>query len=127
AVRLLQVEPEDLLVFPHAFRDPRLEPPSEALVQFRAQLLWHRVIRRIANQDVPEPETVVAREQGAAGANEFLADEGHQVATDAAARRLRQELGERAAVEHAPLDRRTFDHRSFLPLEPIDPRTEQRL
>ena len=74
-----------------------------------------------------EPEAVVAREQGAAGANEFLADECHQVAAYPRARRLRHELGERAAVERAPLDRRTFDHRSLLRLEPIDPRGEQRL
>jgi len=118
---------EDLVVFTHAFCDARLEPPNKALVEVRAQLLRHRLVRGIANQDVSEPEAVVAREQGAVRANEFLADERHQVATHPRACRLRQQVGDGAPVEHASLDRRTFDHGPLLGLEAVDPRCQQRL
>jgi hypothetical protein len=82
------VEPEDLFVLAHALRNPRLEPQGKALVEFRAQLLRHRVVRGVANQDVPEAEAVVAGEDRGGRANELLADERHQMAADVPAGRL---------------------------------------
>ena len=81
-VGLLEVVADDLVVTGE-LAVSRLEPVGEALVQPRAQLLRHRRVRDVADQDVVEPKAVVAREQRAIGADELLARKREQSAAHA--------------------------------------------
>ena len=58
SVRLLQVVPEDLLVLLDARARPRLQPVGEPLVQVGPELLRDRLVRGVADEDVPEPVEV---------------------------------------------------------------------
>ena len=66
---------EDLLVLAQPLARLYLEPARVALVQLRSEPLRHRVIGRVADQDVAEAERVVAGELGLVGADQVLADE----------------------------------------------------
>ena len=76
---LLEVEAEDLLVLQDAIACRRLEPRGELLMELCAQLLRHRVIRRISDQLMPEAEGVLARKLSMVGPDELLANEGLEV------------------------------------------------
>ena len=77
AVRLLQVVADDLVLLREA---DLVEPVRKSLVQLGAELLRHRFIRRVANQQVPEPERVLAGQVGPVGPDQLLPNEGLQVA-----------------------------------------------
>src|SRR6266516_7319990 len=104
-VRLLEVEAEDLLVLTDPVTRLAFEPVCEALVQLGPQLLRHRAVGGIADQDVAEAEGVVVREFGTPGPDQFLADEGQEVRGNARTRLLARELGDGAAVKESSLDR----------------------
>ena len=62
ARRLLEVVADDLVELDQLAR-VRVEPVGEALVQLGARLLRQRVVRGVADQQVAEPERVVAGER----------------------------------------------------------------
>ena len=74
AIRLLEVVADDLVQV-GAFANARLDPAGELLVQRRTDLFRHRLVRRVADQDVAEPETVLADEAPPVGTDQLLADE----------------------------------------------------
>ena len=76
AVRLLQVITDDLVLLREA---DLVEPVRKSLVQLGAKLLRHRFIRRVANQQVPEPERVLTGQVGPVGPDQLLPNEGLQV------------------------------------------------
>ena len=77
---LLEVVAEDLL---ELLADAlAVEPVGETLVQLGSQPLRHRLVRRVADEDVTEAEAVVAGETRAVGADELLAHEREQVRAD---------------------------------------------
>lgn len=55
-----------------------VEPACEALVELGAHGLGQRVVGRVSDKEVPEPERVLAGEGGTIGANELLTDEPHK-------------------------------------------------
>jgi len=55
------------------------EPVREALVQIRAGLLRQRVVGSVADEEMPEPECMVAGERRRCRVNELFADEARQL------------------------------------------------
>ena len=89
AVRLLEVVPDDLLELAQPVPGRALEPSGVALVQVGAGALRKRPVRGIADQGVPEPVRLVAREVGEVGPNHVPANEGHQVELESRLERSR--------------------------------------
>ena len=87
----------------------------------------HRLVCRIANEAVGEAEAVLAREFGAVGTDELLANESHEVARQLIPLALGQKRRNGSAVEEPPLDRGPLDHCAFACLEAVDARREQSL
>ena len=88
-VGLLEVVAEDLLVVVRVVRRDLRQPPGEALVQVGSLFLRHRLVGRVADQEVSEPERVLAGELGAVGADQFLPREREQARADMRAAVLR--------------------------------------
>ena len=76
---------------------------GEALVELGARLLRERVVRRVADEDVPEPERVVAGKPRPLRPHELLAHERRADALETSAVLGRERLHGRA-VEDLPLD-----------------------
>ena len=113
--RLLEVIADDLLVLTAI----RLEPASEPLVQLRAQLLRHAVVRGIANQLVPKPERILDGEDGRAiRSNQLLAHEPRQ------SRTLATDLHERSSPEFLADHRGAFCGNTLSRWELFEPRGE---
>ena len=85
-----------------------------------AELLRHRIVGGIADEDVSEAEAVITLERRPVRADELLANKGHQVSDESVARGLWQEFGHGAAVEASPLDGRPLDHLSLSELQSVD-------
>ena len=62
---LFEVVSDNLLLLGHGVPGHTLKPVGEALVQLGALCLGDRVVRRIADQQVPEAKGVLARQCGA--------------------------------------------------------------
>ncbi len=114
-MRLLQVVPEDLLVFLDTRARPRLQPAGEPLVQVGPELFGDRLVRGVADEDVPEPVEVGGGLDAALGPQQLLADEGsqrwHRRPRRRRCRRLQGLDGvdrERAADHGGELDRLAF-------------------
>ena len=116
AMRLFEVVCDDLVVLRHALADHRLEPHGEALVQLRARLLRHCLVRRVAYDQIAEAECVVAAEERLVRSDQLLADEREQVRRNARTRRLGRQVLDGAAVEHLSLDRAALDRRALVGL-----------
>src|SRR5207249_2830147 len=127
AVGALEVIAEDLLELGQPLAHLALQPVRVALVEGGPERLRHGVVRRVADQDVAEPEAVVAEELRTVRADELLPDERDQRRSEQRTRLRRQQLAQRAAVEAPALDRRALDHRPLVRLEPVDARGEERL
>src|SRR5215218_230789 len=86
-VRLLEVVADDLVQLTLPPRRARTNPPREALVQLRAQLLRERPVRRVADEDVREAEDVLAHENSALlGEDEAPPHERLEMPSDVGAR-----------------------------------------
>jgi hypothetical protein len=70
------VVPDDLVLFREA---DLVEPARKSLVQFGAELLRHRFIRRVTNQQVLETKRVLAGQIGPVGPDKLFPHEGLQV------------------------------------------------
>jgi hypothetical protein len=74
----LEVKADDLLQLGPPLRVADLHDPGEPLVQVRAHLLRHAVVRRVADECVAETEAVVAAGRRGVRADQLLADERQQ-------------------------------------------------
>ena len=104
-----------------------LEPGRVALVQVGAELLRHRLVRRLADQDVPEAEAVDAGERRPVRGDQLLADERAEALLDLAAQLVVGERLDRARVEDRSLDRRPLDRPPLAAAQLVEPRGEQHL
>ena len=78
-------------------------------MQLGPQLLWHRLVRGVSDQEVTEAKGVVADECRLVGPEELLSDERLEVAPHVVADLGWGELGYRATVEDLALDGGAFD------------------
>ena len=111
AMGLLEVVADDLVALDEV-RPALLEPDGEALVQLGAGRLRQRVVRGVADEEVPEAVGVLAGNRCAFGADEVLANEHRQMCVRVTLRRRKRD--DRAAVELLALDRAAFEHHTLL-------------
>ena len=76
-MRLLEVVAQDLIGL-NELGSVWQEPVGESLVQLGPRCLRERVVRRVTDEQVAEPERVVSGEVRPVWANEFLANERAQ-------------------------------------------------
>src|SRR5204863_1006585 len=127
AERLLEVIADDRLVLRHAVAGVLLRPDGEPLVKLRAALLRQPRVRRVEDQDVMEPERVLAREGRTLRRDEPLAHQRLEMAPHVRTEALRAELGDRAPPELLPDHRGRAEDDALLGAEAVEPRGEQRL
>jgi hypothetical protein len=125
AIRLLEVVADDLVVPGQLRVRVSRKPCREARVQLGTEQPRHRCVRDVADQYVVEAKAVVAGEERAVRADELLAGEGEQRATEA--RAVLQQRLDGSAVEEPALDRCALHHSALLGLEAVDARREKRL
>ena len=124
-VRLLEVVPHDLLELAQPIPGRALEPVREALVQVGAGDLRQRPVRGVADQRMPEPVRLLAREVRKIGPDHITANERHQ---DAIESRLEQDGGElahRTTMEDRPLDRGRGDDGPLVGRQAVEAGGEQ--
>src|SRR5262245_45465198 len=121
---LLQVVADDLIQLGGALAQAALEPAREALVEVGPRLLRDAEVRGVADQDVPEAETVLGREDRARRLDELLTGQRHQARSDRTALDA-HELADRAAPELLADDGRPLDDGPLVRREPIEPCREQ--
>ena len=114
------MEPENLLVLEDAVACCALEPGCEALVELGSQLLGHRVVGGIPDEQMPEPVRILAGEVGIVGPHKLLSDEALEVYPDLATDLGRREVDHGSTMEDLSLDRGALDHRA-LNWRPGDP------
>jgi hypothetical protein len=105
-------------------RPALLQPPGEALVEICPNAFWQRVIRRVADQQVPESVGLLACELWRVRADELLPHECDQTRH----RRLAVcKSLDRAVMEEVPLDRAALEHRALARVELVETRGQERL
>ena len=125
-VRLREMVTEDLVELRRC-RGPGLDPVGTALVQVGAKALRHRVVRRVAYEDVGEDEAVLAGERARVGADQPFPDERLERAGDLSLLLGRRQVGDGAPPEHLADHGRTLEDRALERLEPVEPRGEHGL
>ena len=96
---------------PGSRRSPRagsghsVEPLGEPLVEVCALFLRHRLVRGVTDQQMPEPERVLADELRPVGTDQFLARQREQPRANLRAEPFGHERGHGAGVEHLAFDR----------------------
>src|SRR5262249_40079701 len=123
-VGLLEVVTEDLLLLLEPV-GMVLEPACEPFVKLAPLTLRERVIGRIADQEVTEPERVLSAENWAIGTQELLAYEPREPRGHL--RVSRSESLNCPSMEHAALHGAGLEHRAFLVGKLVETRREQRL
>ena len=98
---------------------------GEPLVEIGPRLLGKRVVRGVADEDVPEPKCVVAAKLRLFRSHELLAHETEQTGRDL--RILRSQRLHGRAVEDLPLDRAALERGALACRKLIEARREQRL
>ena len=78
SMSLLEVVSEDLLVLVHPLTRGALEPLCVPLVKVGSLFLRHRLVCRVADQQVPEPECVLTRELRPVGTDQLLPRESEE-------------------------------------------------
>src|SRR6266511_4313662 len=91
------------------------------------ELLRHRLVRRIADEEMPEPERVFAWKICPVGPDELLAHERLKVAADLCAQLGRRQRRDGSEVEDPALDRRALDDGALLIAQPVEPSSQQGL
>ena len=127
-IRLLEVEPEDLLelLLPATLAVDGLGPGHEPLVELRAVALEQAAVRRVPDQAMPEAERLVvgiARIQG----HELLVVERAKESGHARPHLLGHHLLDRGPEEDQADDRGGLDHGSFLARQVVEARGEEGL
>ena len=123
AGRLLEVVAEHLVELDQVL-PVRLEPIGEAIMELCARLLRQGVVGGVADQQVPEPEGVVARQGGRRRVDQLLAHEPDERRLDVGGM---GQLDDGAAMEDSALDRAAVDHRPLLSGEAVEPGLQERL
>ena len=124
--RLLEVVADELVELERRFVRRALEPLRVALVELGSQLLRHRRVRSLADEEVTEPIGVLPGDERVLWAHQVLADERGELLVQRSARRARRQILDGADVEHLALDRRALEHDPELRVERVDPRLEER-
>src|SRR5439155_4580063 len=96
---LLEVVADDLVDLVRALAGGSLQPGRIAFVELRSRLLRDPQIRRVANQDVAETETVLIGEDRDPRLDELLPSECHQQLAGRFPLLGRRQLGDRPAPE----------------------------
>ena len=91
------------------------EPRCEALVEFRAGRLRHRLVGGVPDEDVAEPEAVLSFEQRRVRPDHFLPNQGRQAWCDLGL--LGRESLDSTEVEDLPFYRRVLEHGSLRTLK----------
>ena len=100
------------------------EPHGVAVVKLGTGCLGHCVVCGVAQEEVAEPEAIVARYHRCVGQDQALADEAREVRGDRGV--LGGERVDGASVEDLPLARRRAQYRAPW-VELVEPRGEERL
>ena len=103
--------------------DPRRIP----LVQGGADRLRRGLVGSVADQQVPEPERVLADQQGAVGPDQIAPDQAHQRAAHVGDPIAVEHGGQGAEVELLAGDGCPLDHCSLVGAQAIQTRGQQRL
>jgi len=88
SVGLLEVVGKDFLVIGRFLARHSLEPEGEAFMEMGSELLRHRFVGRVPDEDVTEAEAIVAREERLIRLDELLAGERDQTGPDLGSRIL---------------------------------------
>ena len=126
AVRGLEVIAEDLLLLLDAVSSHAFEPSCEAFVVLRPELLRHRLVRRIADQQMTEAERVIAGDRRPGGPHELLPHQRHHVLRDLGPESRGCQLSNRAQEEPLTRHRSGLEHHALARGKPVQPRCEQR-
>ncbi|HEY8438465.1 MAG TPA: hypothetical protein VIK65_07605, partial [Candidatus Limnocylindrales bacterium] len=125
--RAVQVVGDDLLLLFDPIAGDGDEPGGEALVEVGAESFGRGLVGGVADQQVPEPEGVVAGQQRAVGPDQITPDETHQRSAHVVDAIAVEHRRQRAEVELLPGDGRSLDHRAFVAAQPVQTRGQQRL
>ena len=112
----LQVEPDHLVLL----RSSPFQPIGEPLVEPRALILRHALVRRIPDQEMAERERLDVVQVRAFRTDELLAHERREIGL--AVREIVQRLG----IEHLTDDRRALERDTLPHTESVDPGSEER-
>ena len=123
SVSLLEVVAQELVELDELSAALR-EPLREAPVKIRAGRLRERLVRGVPDQEMPEPEPVVAGELSPVGTDQILAGQHRQARRDLCLLRCERLHG--AAVEQLPFDRAALEHRTLGRLELVETGREER-
>ena len=119
---------DDLLLSAHGFPGHALEPVREPLVQLGAPRLRDRLVRRVADQQVPEAEGVLARERRARRGGSAPCARAPSGPTARARARPRVRARGPAPTKNVLTDHgRRLEHDALLRREAVEPRGQQRL
>ena len=110
---LLEVVADDLV----QGRRGALQPDRVALVKLRPDHLGDAEVRRVANQDVPEAEAVVAGNQRPVRLDQVAADQREQGGGD---RLVFRQRPDRAGRELPPDHGRSLEHRALIVGQPVE-------
>ena len=116
---------DDLLVLVRLGLDLPLQPIGEQPVELGALCLRERLVGRVADEQMAEPERVLVGEVGLIRTHELLAHERQEMSGDLRTRPIRRELGDRSPVEQLSLDRGPLHHRALLAGEAIESRRQK--
>ena len=123
--RLLEVVADDLVELEGGRVRRPLEPLRVLLVELRSQLLWHRGVGSFADEQVPEPIRVLARNERPLRADELRPDERRELIVEPRSNGPRGEIVDGASVEHLALDRRPLQHEPKLGVQRVDARLQE--
>ena len=123
-MRLLEVVPDDLISLDELLRR---EPVGEALVELGPHCLGERLVRRVPDEQVAEPEALVLREGGRRRTDELLPYQRRKVRLDGGTDRIRSKNGDGATMEDLALDGSALHDDAHVPVERVDPRLQERV
>src|SRR5687767_3038266 len=96
-------------------------------MEFGPGRLRDRTVRGVADEDVPEAVSLLARQRRAVRLDELLADECLDAGRSPRPRLLGHQLDDRTGPELAPDNCGTLDHAALVGVEPIEASIEERL
>ncbi len=126
-IRLLEVVAEDLVALEGGRRRCAFQPVGQVLVEPSTHRLGNRRVRGIPDQEMPEAIRLLAGDERVHRPHELVAHEARQMPFDVAAHVVRNEGGNRAAMEHLALHGPSLQHRPHVPIERVDAGLQQRL